>query len=278
MYNCYSNRAYMHGYCSACIAFGEATLRPIGFRRNGDAVFVFGEGKLVSWNPESKEFKDFRMISDHNPFIDSYTESLVLLDKAANVAKENREGDTAYTLQRGSNSFGQFLLVFELKVGGYKRSIIIPGGARREQSINVESDLGSGLIVEVDVKGRRRVSWDRNKRGVKNFKWVPWACEVLGQGKLGLGLGSNKLAAQLPSSKPSLGPNTTSPETLELGEGSFKFVEQRSEILQRLTQECCASPIGELGCTESSQMMVFNFSSDQNSILGSNMLSGGVDL
>ncbi|KAK9987343.1 hypothetical protein SO802_032294 [Lithocarpus litseifolius] len=83
---------------------------------------------------------------------------------------------------------------------------------------------GSGLIVEVDVKGRRRVSWDRNKGGVKNFKWVPRACKVLGQGKLGLGLGSNKLAAQLPSSKPSLGPNTTSPKTLELGEGSFKFV------------------------------------------------------
>ncbi|KAK9987353.1 hypothetical protein SO802_032304 [Lithocarpus litseifolius] len=71
---------------TADFAFGEATLRPIGFRRNGDAVFVFGEGKLVSWNPESKEFKDFRMISDHDPFIDSYIESLVLLDKAANVA------------------------------------------------------------------------------------------------------------------------------------------------------------------------------------------------
>ena len=28
-----------------------------------------------------------------------------------------REGDIAYTLQRGSNSFGQFLLVSELKVG-----------------------------------------------------------------------------------------------------------------------------------------------------------------
>ena len=54
--------------------------RPIGFRRNGDAVFVFSEGKLVSWNPESKEFKDLRMIGDHNTFIDSYIESLVLLD------------------------------------------------------------------------------------------------------------------------------------------------------------------------------------------------------
>ena len=29
-----------------------------------------------------------------------------------------REGDSAYTLQRGSNSFCRFLLVSELKVGG----------------------------------------------------------------------------------------------------------------------------------------------------------------
>ena len=54
--------------------------RPIGFRRNENVVFVFSEGKLVSWNPESKEFKDHRMIGDHNTFIDSYIESLVLLD------------------------------------------------------------------------------------------------------------------------------------------------------------------------------------------------------
>ena len=39
-----------------------------------------------------------------------------------------REGDTAYTLQRGSNSFGQFLLVSDLKVGKHRRSFIIPGG------------------------------------------------------------------------------------------------------------------------------------------------------
>ena len=39
-----------------------------------------------------------------------------------------REGHTAFTLQRGSNAFGQFLLVSELKVGGHRRSVIIPGG------------------------------------------------------------------------------------------------------------------------------------------------------
>ena len=39
-----------------------------------------------------------------------------------------REGDTAFTLQRGSNLFCQYLLVTELKVGGLWRSIIIPAG------------------------------------------------------------------------------------------------------------------------------------------------------
>ena len=62
------------------VDFGEVMPRPIGFRRNENVVFVFSEGKLVSWNPESKEFKDHRMIGDHNTFIDSYIESLVLLD------------------------------------------------------------------------------------------------------------------------------------------------------------------------------------------------------
>ena len=37
-----------------------------------------------------------------------------------------REGDLAYTFQRCSNSFGLFLLLTEFKVGGSRRSIIIP--------------------------------------------------------------------------------------------------------------------------------------------------------
>ena len=73
-------------FFTADLKFRGAVLRPIGFRTNGDAVFELGEGKLVCWNPESKEFKDLRMIGDHNPYIDSYIESLVLLDKGANVA------------------------------------------------------------------------------------------------------------------------------------------------------------------------------------------------
>ena len=39
-----------------------------------------------------------------------------------------KEGDTAYTLQRGSNLFGQYLSVTELNVGGLRRNIIIPAG------------------------------------------------------------------------------------------------------------------------------------------------------
>ena len=36
-----------------------------------------------------------------------------------------RDGDIAYTFQRSSNSFGNFLFLTELKVGGSRRSIII---------------------------------------------------------------------------------------------------------------------------------------------------------
>ena len=39
-----------------------------------------------------------------------------------------REGDLAYTLQRSSNSFGMFLLLTEVKVGRWRRSILIPEG------------------------------------------------------------------------------------------------------------------------------------------------------
>ena len=76
--------------------------------------------------------------------------------------------------------------------------------------------------MEIDVKGRRRVSWDRNKGRVKNFKWATRACKELGKGKLGLG--SNKLVAQLPISKSSLGQNAISPKTFESRECSNNFV------------------------------------------------------
>ena len=42
-----------------------------------------------------------------------------------------RDGDVAYTLQQSTNSFGQFLLLTKLKVGGSRRSIIIPEGKEK---------------------------------------------------------------------------------------------------------------------------------------------------
>ena len=42
-----------------------------------------------------------------------------------------REGDTAFTLQRSSNSSSQFLLLTELKAGGSRRSVILPEGKER---------------------------------------------------------------------------------------------------------------------------------------------------
>nr|XP_023899447.1 F-box/kelch-repeat protein At3g06240-like [Quercus suber] len=57
---------------------------PIGFRKNADVVFILREGQLVSWNRESKEFKDLRIIGYETTFVHSFVESLVLLDKATN--------------------------------------------------------------------------------------------------------------------------------------------------------------------------------------------------
>ena len=42
-----------------------------------------------------------------------------------------RDGDIAYTLQQSTNSFGQFLLLTELKASGSRRSIIIPEGKEK---------------------------------------------------------------------------------------------------------------------------------------------------
>jgi F-box interacting protein len=60
--------------------------RPVGFRRNGKVVLAFKKGKLVSWDLEGKELKSLRITSCMSPFVDSYVESLVLLDKATNGA------------------------------------------------------------------------------------------------------------------------------------------------------------------------------------------------
>ncbi|KAK9988964.1 hypothetical protein SO802_029203 [Lithocarpus litseifolius] len=233
-----------------------------------------------------------------------------------------RDSDSAYTLQCSTNSFGQFLLLTELKVGGYRRSVIIPVGkdkhgwrvfglelrkilnpshyagggmglptffpqvlrpsvealnhrtyaevvqasygravARKlpkqlvstvkekmvgnqdllvprwevyrwasqlswwwEEGIGgscaLKRNLRSGLFVEVDGIGRRRVSWGRKKGGNQNLRWV--SRDEKDQCKGVLGLGPNKMATQLPINESVFwsGPKGTSPSTFEHGECS----------------------------------------------------------
>ena len=75
----------------------------------------------------------------------------------------------------------------------------------------------------IEVKGRRRVSLDRNKGGEKNCRGVSRACKELGKGLLGVG--SNTLAAQQTISKSNSGPTTVSPITFEPGDCFYKLVE-----------------------------------------------------
>jgi F-box interacting protein len=61
-------------------------IRPIGFRRNGEVILIMHYGRLVSQDLETREKKDLRITAMKYAFVDSYVESLVLLDKAANDA------------------------------------------------------------------------------------------------------------------------------------------------------------------------------------------------
>ena len=112
---------------------------------------------------------------------------------------------------------------------GKSDKMVVGGGDRREQCINEETEVGeqnqaesrlrfpslslnskayeswkksvvgrphwtgSGLIVEVDVIGKRRVSWERKKGRAQKCRWVPRVNKDLCLGKLGVG--PNKLAA-----------------------------------------------------------------------------------
>ena len=64
-----------------------------------------------------------------------------------------REGDLAYTLQWSSNSFGLFLLLIEFKVGGSRRSIIIPVGRAKNGWRVFGLDLRKILEPENHVNG-----------------------------------------------------------------------------------------------------------------------------
>ena len=58
----------------------------IGFRRNGEFVLQVESGQLISVDVGNQKMKDLGISSDKNAFVDSYVESLVFLDKAANGA------------------------------------------------------------------------------------------------------------------------------------------------------------------------------------------------
>ncbi|KAL0010524.1 hypothetical protein SO802_005632 [Lithocarpus litseifolius] len=96
---------------------------------------------------------------------------------------------------------------------------------RKESDVRRPCWTGSGLIVEVDVIGRRLVSWVRKKGGVQKYKWVSRVGKESCEGVLGLG--RIKLATQLPvnESETWSGPEVTSPSTFEEGECSIKVAE-----------------------------------------------------
>ncbi|KAL0011690.1 hypothetical protein SO802_006798 [Lithocarpus litseifolius] len=140
------------------------------------------------------------------------------------------------------------------KVGGLlvgkPAKLVVGGGDRRQMCINEKSEVGeqnqvgirfpclnskahwkergvrrpcwtgSGLVVEVDGIGRRRVFWGRKKGGNQNLRWV--SRTEKDQCKGVLGLGPNNLATHLPNNESVSwsGPVGTSPSAFEHGECS----------------------------------------------------------
>ena len=86
-----------------------------------------------------------------------------------------REGDLAYTLQRSSNSFGLFLLLTKLKVGGSRRSIIIPIGRAKNGWRVFGLELRKILELENYVNGgtgqlKLVAQLHKDSSGVQPFK------------------------------------------------------------------------------------------------------------
>lgn len=55
--------------------------RPIGFKKTGEVLLEMHKGQFVSLDLETQHIKDLRTIGDKCTFVDSYVESLVLLNK-----------------------------------------------------------------------------------------------------------------------------------------------------------------------------------------------------
>ena len=84
--------------------------KPVGVTKNGKIMLEM-DGELVSLDLETQEFKDLRLFGYEYNFVDSYVESLLMLDKAT-------IGAITY---RGKN--GKMHLVFY--VYNWHRSMII---------------------------------------------------------------------------------------------------------------------------------------------------------
>lgn len=67
--------------------YGDGVPRALGFRRNGEVLFELCQGEIASVNLESLEVNDLRIHGASGfSFVDTFVESLVLLDRPINAS------------------------------------------------------------------------------------------------------------------------------------------------------------------------------------------------
>ena len=67
-----------------------STPSPIGFRKSGEVILNMHGGYLVSRDLETQEIKDLRIRGYRCHLVESYVESLVLLDKPNQLRKRQK--------------------------------------------------------------------------------------------------------------------------------------------------------------------------------------------
>ena len=76
--------------------------KPRAFRKGGEIILEMNYGKIVSRDLETQEIKDLRIVGNCHTFVDSYVESIVLLDKPTvhlrrrKCRNNNRQGGIYY--------------------------------------------------------------------------------------------------------------------------------------------------------------------------------------
>ena len=69
--------------------------KPKAFRKGGEIRLEMNYGKIVSRDLETQEIKDLRIVGNCHTFVDSYVESIVLLDKpTVHLRREENVGTT----------------------------------------------------------------------------------------------------------------------------------------------------------------------------------------